>query len=413
MKRFKIIFISIFLVVFECFGKSFESYVHLEKFVGELPERTYFDDEGHLYLRDLGYRLSLYSPHPIIRSRPKNKFVCEKCEYALDDTIQDLIQNFMEGNLKGESFALLLREIRARIDLQFPHNSRFFLKIIENSFQKKAHYTKEIEPYLDNLDNILFQKLPFDFNVKFPVTFRYLENEELSGYGISLLLKREDLRAIRESEKLKKVTMLGIVFSALKQVLRGIIYKYSCHLDVDENRVNARLIHLLSKKGDPRYFDKKQFKRFIFKKEYDQIFMVIEAIESNFPLIITFLKKGLQNKNDRGVSGENKTYVNNQKILTEFLSRIINNIESVVSYPDKIARLARIDDPDIPKPLKCHPFFSVLSKNYVTETMREAIKQTKKPNGSYDTKALEALGDSLKDLSREALDKMDKDIITY
>ena len=95
------------------------------------------------------------------------------------------------------------------------------------------------------------------------------------------------------------------------------------------------------------------------------------------------------------------------------MSRIINNIESVVSHPDKIARLARIDDPEIPRPLKCHPFFSVLSKPYVVDKIREAIKQTKKPNGSYDTKALEALGESLKDLSREALNKMDKVILTY
>ena len=413
MKRLKIIFISLFFVVFECFGKSFESYVHLENFIGEAPTRTYFDDEGHLYFKSHLYRLSLSSPHSVIRSRPKNKFVCETCEYALDDTIKDLIQNFMEGDLNGESFDLLLNEIKTRIELQFPLHSRFFFEVIENSFQKKAPYTSEIDPYLNNLDNMLFKKLSFDFNVKFPVTFRYLENTGFNGYGVSLLLRREDLRVIKGSEELRKVTMLGIVFSALKQVFRGIIYKYSCHLEVDENRVNSRLIHLLSKKGDPGHFDKRQFKRFIFKREYEQIFMIIEAIESNFPLIITFLKKGLQNKNDRGVSGDNKTYVKNQKALTEFLSRIINNIESVVSHPDKIARLARIDDPEIPKPLKCHPFFSVLSKPYVVDTIREAIKQTKKPNGSYDTKALEALGDSLKDLSREALNKMDKVILTY
>ena len=413
MKRLKIIFVSLFFIVFECYGKSFESYVLLESLVGEAPTKTYFDDEGHLYFKSYLYRLSLSSPHSVIRSRPKNKFVCEKCEYALDDTIKDLIQNFMEGDLNGESFALLLNEIKTRIDLQFPLHSRFFLEVIENSLQKKVHYTSEIGPYLNNLDNMLFKKLSFDFNVKFPVTFRYLENEGFNGYGISLLLSREDLRVIKESEELKKLTMLGMVFSALKQVFRGIIYKYSCHLEVDENRVNSRLIHLLSKKGNPEYFDKNQFKRFVFKREYEQIFMVIEAIESNFPLIITFLKKGLQNKNDRGVSGDNKTYVKNQKALTEFLSRIINNIESVVSHPDKIARLARIDDPEIPSPLKCHPFFSVLSKTYVVDTIREAIKQTKKPNGSYDTKALEALGESLKDLSREALNKMDKVILTY
>ena len=141
--------------------------------------------------------------------------------------------------------------------------------------------------------------------------------------------------------------------------------------------------------------------------------MVSEAIKSNFPLIITFLKKGLQNKNDRGVSGDNSTYVKNQKILTDFLSRIINNIESVISHPNRIGRLARVDDPEIPKPLKCHPFFSVLSKSYVVDTIREAIKKTKKPNGFYDTKALVALGDSLKSLAEEALGKMDNAILTY
>ena len=164
--------------------------------------------------------------------------------------------------------------MKSRPELSFNSHSRF-LEVIEN-FQKKVHYTSEIGPYLNNLDNMLFKKLSFDFNVKFPVTFRYLENEGFNGYGISLLLRREDLKVIKESEELKKLTMLGMVFSSLKQVFRGIIYKYSCHLEVDENRVNSRLIHLLSKKGNPEYFDKNQFKRFVFKREYEQIFMVLK-----------------------------------------------------------------------------------------------------------------------------------------
>ena len=413
MKHLSVFLFSILFLVFECHGSDFKSHVYLGRIVGEAPSKTYFDDEGHLYLKGSHYRLSISSPHPITRSRPNNKFVCEDCEYAIDDKFAGLIQNFLKNELNEESFQIFLSEIRSRLELQFPLHSVFFNEIMENTFQVKENYTSELGTYLNDLDNILFKKLPFSPEIKFPVAFRYLDNEDFNGYGISLFLSKDDLRAIKNDEYLKKLTVLGIAFSALKHVLRGVIYKYSCHLEVDENRVNSRLIHLLSKKGNLDYFDKVQFKRFVFKREYEQVLMVSDAIKSNLPLIITFLKKGLQNKNDRGVSGDNNTYVKNQKALTDFLSRIINNIESVISYPNRIGRLARVDDPEIPKPLKCHPFFSVLSKSYVVDTIREAIKKTKKPNGFYDTKALVALGDSLKSLAEEALGKMDNAILTY
>ena len=413
LKQLSVFLFSILFLVFECHGSDFKSHVYLGNIVGEAPSKTYFDDEGHLYLKGSHYRLSISSPHPITRSRPHNKFVCDGCEYAIDDKFTGLIQNFLKNELNGESFHLLLREMRSRLELQFPLHSVFFNEIMENTFQVKENYTSELGTYLNDLDNILFAKVPYSREIKFPVTFRYLDNEDFNGYGISLFLSKDDLRAIKNDDYLKKLITLGVVFSALKHVFRGMIYKYSCHLEVDENRVNSRLIHLLSKKGSPDYFDKVQFKRFVFKREYEQVLMISEAIKSNFPLIITFLKKGLQNKNDRGVSGDNSTYVKNQKALTEFLSRIINNIESAISYPNRIGRLARVDDPDIPKPLKCHPFFSVLSKPYVIDKIRNAIKKTKKANGFYDTKALEALGDSLKALAKEALVKMDKTILTY
>ena len=97
--------------------------------------------------------------------------------------------------MNGESFDLLLNEIRPELSFNSLY-SRFFLEVIENSLQKKVHYTSEIGPYLNNLDNMLLKAL-FDFNVKFLATFRYLEMKALM-VTVFPFIKKEDLKVIKE-----------------------------------------------------------------------------------------------------------------------------------------------------------------------------------------------------------------------